>query len=62
MENEASSFALVHDLDAKLVLGPSAVSEQIDDDAVVLPVSEVISGRHGSSFGSPRTRAGSYRR
>jgi hypothetical protein len=42
VENKASSLARIDDLDPKFILA-SAVPEQVDDDPVVLAVSEVMS-------------------
>jgi hypothetical protein len=43
VENEASSLAVVLDLDPKLIPEIPALPEEIDDDSAALPVSEVIS-------------------
>jgi hypothetical protein len=42
VENKASSLARIDDLDPKFILA-SAVPEPVDDDPVVLAVSEVMS-------------------
>jgi hypothetical protein len=43
VENEASSFALVRDLDAKLVPAIPGIPKQIDDDSAALAVPEMVS-------------------
>jgi hypothetical protein len=43
VENEASSLAVVLDLDTELIPEIPALPEEIDDDSAALPVSEVIS-------------------
>jgi hypothetical protein len=41
VENEASSVASILDLDAEFIFEFAAIPEQVDDDSVGLPVSEV---------------------
>ena len=43
VENEASSLAVVLDLDPELIPEIPPPPEEIDDDSAALPVSEVIS-------------------
>jgi hypothetical protein len=43
VENEASSLAVVLDLDPELVPETPALPEEVDDDSAALPMSEVIS-------------------
>jgi hypothetical protein len=42
VEHEAGALTPVQDLDAELPLDVSAIPEEVDDDSVVLAVSEVI--------------------
>jgi hypothetical protein len=59
MENEASSVALVLDLDAEFVFEISAIPKQVNDDSAGFPVSKMVSrGQHSlAPPGAVRDRA-----